>query len=39
MATVFLSCLGKEGMKELAMMNFSKTEYAKKAISRIRGCN
>ncbi len=38
MATVFLSCLGKEGMKELAMMNFSKTEYAKKAISRIRGC-
>ncbi len=37
-ATVFLSCLGKEGMKELAMMNFSKTEYAKKAISRIRGC-
>jgi len=38
MATVFLSCLGKEGMKELAMMNFSKTEYAKKAVSRIRGC-
>jgi glycine dehydrogenase subunit 1 len=38
MATVFLSCLGKEGLKELAMMNLSKTEYAKKGISRIRGC-
>jgi glycine dehydrogenase subunit 1 len=38
MATAFLSCLGKEGLKELAMMNLSKTEYAKKAVSRIRGC-
>jgi len=38
MAAVFLSCLGKEGLKELAMMNLSKTEYAKKVISRIRGC-
>ena len=38
MATVFLSCLGKEGLKELAVMNLSKAEYAKKIISRIRGC-
>jgi glycine dehydrogenase subunit 1 len=38
MATVFLSCLGKEGLKELAIMNLSKAEYAKKAISRIHGC-
>ena len=38
MATVFLSCLGKEGLKELALMNLSKAEYAKKAASRIRGC-
>ncbi len=38
MATVFLSCLGKEGLKELAMMNVSKAEYAKKAACRIRGC-
>lgn len=38
MATVFLSCLGKEGLKELAMMNLSKTEYTKKVVSRIRGC-
>ena len=38
MATVFLSCLGKEGLKELSLMNLSKAEYAKKAVSRIRGC-
>lgn len=38
MATIFLSCLGKEGLKELAWMNLSKTEYAKKAISKIQGC-
>jgi glycine dehydrogenase subunit 1 len=38
MATVYLSCLGKEGLKELAMMNLSKAEYAKRAVSRIRGC-
>jgi glycine dehydrogenase subunit 1 len=36
-ATVFLSCLGKEGLKELAMMNLSKAEYAKQAASRIHG--
>lgn len=38
MATVYLSCLGKEGLKELAMMNLSKAEYAKKVISRFHGC-
>jgi glycine dehydrogenase subunit 1 len=38
MATVFLSCLGKEGLKELALMNLNKAEYAKKAVSRIQGC-
>jgi glycine dehydrogenase subunit 1 len=38
MATVFLSCLGKAGLRELALMNLSKTEYAKKVVSRIRGC-
>jgi len=38
MVTVFLACLGKEGLKELAMMNLSKTEYTKKAVSQIRGC-
>jgi glycine dehydrogenase subunit 1 len=39
MATVFLSCLGKEGLRELAMMNLSKTEYAKKTVSQISGCD
>ena len=38
MATIYLSCLGKEGLRELAMMNLSKTEYAKKAISQVRAC-
>ncbi len=38
MATVFLSCLGKEGLRELAVMNMSKAEYAKKKASQIHGC-
>ena len=39
MATVFLSCLGKEGLRELAIMNLSKKEYAKKLASQIPYCN
>jgi len=39
MATLFLSCLGKRGLKELALMNLSKAEYAKKIVSQIRGCH
>jgi glycine dehydrogenase subunit 1 len=38
MATVFLSCLGKEGLRELAIMNLSKKEYAKKLASQIPHC-
>jgi glycine dehydrogenase subunit 1 len=38
MATLFLSCLGRQGLKELALMNLSKAEYAKKVACRIRGC-
>jgi len=38
MATIFLSCLGKEGLRELAVMNLSKAEYAKKAASQIKSC-
>jgi glycine dehydrogenase subunit 1 len=38
MATVFLSCFGKEGLRELAIMNLSKKEYAKKVVSDIYGC-
>ncbi|HJX60195.1 MAG TPA: aminomethyl-transferring glycine dehydrogenase subunit GcvPA [Thermodesulfobacteriota bacterium] len=38
MATIYLSCLGREGLREVAMMNLSKAEYAKKAISKLKGC-
>jgi len=38
MATIYLSCLGREGLREVAMMNLSKAEYAKKAASTIKGC-
>ena len=38
MATIYLSCFGKEGLRELAMMNLSKTEYAKKIVSQVKGC-
>ena len=38
MATIYLSSLGREGLKELAMMNLSKAEYAKKIASNVRGC-
>ena len=38
MATIYLSCLGKEGLRELALMNLSKTEYAKKIVSHVKGC-
>jgi len=39
MTTIYLSCLGKEGMREVALMNLSKAEYAKKAVSRVKGCS
>lgn len=38
MATIFLSCLGKRGLRELALMNLSKAEYAKKSACQIPGC-
>ena len=38
MATIFLSCLGKDDLRELALMNLGKAEYAKKVVSRIKGC-
>ncbi len=38
MATIYLSCLGREGLREVAMMNLSKAEYAKKAAATIKGC-
>jgi len=39
MATIFLSCLGKAGLRELSAMNLSRAEYAKKIVCRIPGCN
>ncbi len=39
MATIFLSCLGRQGLKELALMNLSKAEYAKKIASQIDRCH
>lgn len=39
MATIYLSCLGKEGLREVALMNLSKAEYAKKAVSKVKGCS
>ncbi len=38
MATIFLSCLGKEGLRELSLKNLSKAEYAKRLAREIRGC-
>jgi glycine dehydrogenase subunit 1 len=38
MATIYLSSLGKEGLREVAMMNLSKAEYAKKIASKVKGC-
>jgi glycine dehydrogenase subunit 1 len=38
MATVYLSSLGKEGLREVALMNLSKAEYAKKVVQRVKGC-
>jgi glycine dehydrogenase subunit 1 len=38
-ATIYLSCLGKEGLREVALMNLSKAEYAKKVVSRVKGCS
>jgi glycine dehydrogenase subunit 1 len=38
MANVYLSSLGKEGLREVALMNLSKAEYAKKVVSQLKGC-
>ncbi len=37
MATVYLSLLGKEGIREVAQQNLAKAEYAKKKIAAIPG--
>jgi len=35
--TIHMSLLGRSGLKELARLNFAKSEYAKKALSSLRG--
>jgi glycine dehydrogenase subunit 1 len=37
MATVYLSLMGKSGIRELAMHNLSKSEYAKQSIAKLPG--
>ena len=37
-ATLFMATLGKQGMRELALQNHSRAEYAKAALARIPGC-
>ncbi len=39
MATIYLSCFGKEGLREVARMNLSKAEYAKKVALALGGCH
>jgi glycine dehydrogenase subunit 1 len=36
-AAIFVSLLGREGFKELAQQNYQKSEFAKEALSRIKG--
>jgi glycine dehydrogenase subunit 1 len=37
MATIYLSLLGKQGLRELAQQNLAKSEYAKQAIASLPG--
>jgi glycine cleavage system P protein (glycine dehydrogenase) subunit 1 len=37
-ATIFMATLGKQGMRELALQNRARAEYAKAALGKIPGC-
>jgi glycine cleavage system P protein (glycine dehydrogenase) subunit 1 len=37
-ATIFMATLGKQGMRELALQNRSRSEYAKAALLKVPGC-
>ena len=37
-ATIFMATLGKQGMRELALQNRARAEYAKAALRKIPGC-
>ena len=36
-ALIYMSLLGKEGLKELATLNFEKAEYARQKLSQVKG--
>jgi glycine dehydrogenase subunit 1 len=36
-ATIFMTLLGKQGLKELALLNLKKAEYAKTVLAKIKG--
>jgi glycine dehydrogenase subunit 1 len=36
-AAIFVSLLGREGLKELAWQNYQKAEFAKEELSRVKG--
>ena len=36
-AAIYLSLLGKQGLQEIAMLNFNRTEYAKKRLAQLSG--
>jgi len=38
-ATIYLSLVGKNGLRELAKLNLSRAEYAKNKLSKIKGIN
>jgi len=38
MATIYLSCLGRGGLREVARMNLSEAEYAKETVAKMKGC-
>jgi glycine cleavage system P protein (glycine dehydrogenase) subunit 1 len=37
-ATIFMATLGKRGLRDLALQNRSRAEYAKAALSKVPGC-
>ena len=36
-AVIYLSCIGKEGLIEVALLNYQKAEFAKSLLARIKG--
>ncbi|HEU4402806.1 MAG TPA: aminomethyl-transferring glycine dehydrogenase subunit GcvPA [Candidatus Polarisedimenticolia bacterium] len=38
-AAIFLSVLGRDGLRELAVHNHARAEYARRALASVRGCS